>query len=769
MNNKLRTYFAAILFLLTVACFGQEPAIIPKPVQMENGEGHFTIDKETALHFQQGNKDLQAAAAYLTAAVQAVSGIKLSQKAKAGKRISLRLAKTADIGTEGYLLQVAPTAITLTANTKAGIFYGMQTLLQTLPAIRTNAPLLVPAMTVKDYPRFTWRGMHLDVSRHFFSPELVKQYIDLMAAYKMNTFHWHLSDDQGWRIEIKNYPKLTSVGAWRVDQTEKVWADRPQAKEGEKPTYGGYYTQEQVKEIVRYAAARSITIVPELDVPGHSAAAIAAYPALSCSQKPQLPMTGGNYTGVSSNLCPGNDSVYTFLQTVYGELMALFPSQYIHVGGDEVDKTAWKGCVKCQARMKREGLKNEEELQSYFIRRMEKIINAKGRKMIGWDEILEGGLAPSATVMSWRGEAGGIEAAKMGHNVVMTPGNPVYFDHYQGDPASEPIAFGGFNTLRSVYNYEPIPKELTAKEAGYVLGAQANLWAEFITTPSHVLYMVLPRMLALSEVVWSPKESRNWEGFNERLQTHFTSFEQKGLPHSKGNFKVEIKPVSQSGQLLAQLSTEAYKGEVYYTTDGSQPTMLSNRYTAPVPVTATMDLKAVTAVNGKVMSAIPSKQSFAVHKAIGRTVTYTHPISRYYMADGPNSLTDGIKGTEAVGKYWHGISGKDLVATIDLGSETSVQQISLGCLQAYRDWIMMPQWVSFEVSADGKKFTEVGRVANNIPVTEVSSVMKDFVASFPEQKARYVRVTAKVLEALPKGHSGEGKPAWLFADEIVVK
>ncbi|RYZ51710.1 MAG: beta-N-acetylhexosaminidase, partial [Chitinophagaceae bacterium] len=423
MNNKVRTFFAAGIFLLSVACFGQEPTIIPKPVQLERGEGHFTIDKGTSLIFPQGNKDLQAAAAYLTAAIHTVSGIRLSQQAKGGKRISLRLAKTAGIGEEGYLLQVAPSAITITANTKAGIFYGIQTLLQTLPAIRTNAPLLVPIMRVKDYPRFAWRGMHLDVSRHFFSPELVKQYIDLMAAYKMNTFHWHLSDDQGWRIEIKNYPKLTSVGAWRVDQNDKVWGDRPQAKEGEKPTYGGYYTQEQIKEIVRYAAARSITIVPELDVPGHSAAAIAAYPALSCAQKSQLPMTGGNYTGVSSNLCPGNDSVYTFLQTVYSELMSLFPSPYIHVGGDEVDKTAWKGCPKCQARMKKERLKNEEELQSYFIRRMEKIINAKERKMIGWDEILEGGLAPSATVMSWRGEAGGIEAAKMGHNVVMTPGN----------------------------------------------------------------------------------------------------------------------------------------------------------------------------------------------------------------------------------------------------------------------------------------------------------------------------------------------------------
>ena len=768
MKSARLSYWAG-LFLLPFLSFAQEVRLIPQPVSLQVKEGYFVMDKATTLVFPEGSKDLKAAAAFFSSAIQTVSGINLPFNAKTRKQIVLKLAPTAEIGNEGYLLSVTPASIAVTANTKAGIVYGLQTLLQTLPEIRTNAPLQVPAMTVKDYPRFGWRGMHLDVSRHFFSPALVKQYIDLMAAYKMNTFHWHLTDDQGWRIEINKYPKLTQVGAWRVDQNHKVWSDRPQAQPGEKPTYGGYYTQEQIKDIIRYAADRAITIVPELDVPGHSAAAIAAYPFLSCRQQTQLPMTGGNYNDISSNLCPGNDSVFTFLQNVYAEVIALFPSKYIHIGGDEVDKTAWKKCPKCQARMKAEGLKNEEELQSYFIKRMESFIVSKNRKMIGWDEILEGGLAPSAAVMSWRGEAGGIEAAKMHHNVVMTPGNPVYFDHYQGDPASEPVAIGGFNTLKKVYHYEPIPKELTAEESKYVLGAQANLWTEYVTTPSHVLYMVLPRMLALSEVVWSPKESRNWDDFNQRLQAHFTRLEQKGLPHSKGNFKVDIKPASQSGQLFAYLSTEAYKGDVYYTTDGSQPTLQSLRYTAPIPVESSMELKAVTAVNGKIMSAVPAQQSFVMHKAIGQTVRYTNPVSRYYMADGPNSLTDGVRGTEAVGKYWHGFSGRDLVATIDLGKETGVKSISLGCLQAYRDWIMMPQWVKFEVSGDGNAFTEVATVNNTVSQDEQASVIKEFTANFPEQKVRFVRVTAKVLNALPKGHSGEGKPAWIFADEIVVK
>jgi len=765
MIKKLFALLTAFLPLLLCA---QQPNIIPQPVSLQLNEGSFLIDNNTALKINTANKELKAAADFFSSYIKNISGKTLPLNAKKSKSIELKLAKTNDIGEEGYLLNVSPTSIVITANTKAGIIYAMQTLFQTLPAVRTNAPLQTPAMQVKDYPRFKWRGMHLDVSRHFFSPDLVKEYIDLMAAYKMNTFHWHLTDDQGWRIEIKKYPKLTQIGAWRVDETGKVWGQRPQAKEGEAASYGGYYTQEQIKDIIRYAAQRNITIVPEIEMPGHSAAAIASYPYLSCTQQPQLPMTGGNYTNISSNYCAGNDSVFLFLQNVLTEVINLFPSQYIHVGGDEVDKTSWKNCPKCQARIKAEKLKNEEELQSYFIKRMEKFLISKHRKMIGWDEILEGGLAPEATVMSWRGEAGGIEAAKMNHDVVMTPGNPVYFDHYQGDPATEPLAIGGFNTLKKVYSYEPVPKELNQDEAKYVLGAQANLWTEYITTAEHVEYMVLPRMLALAEVVWSPKETRDWNSFNERLQSQFKAFDQKGLHYSKGNFKVDIKPSSQNGQLFVTLSTEAYKGEVYYTTNGEQPTTQSKKYTVPIRIDSSLVLKAITVVDGKVMSGVPAQQSFVMHKAIGRNVSYTNAVSRYYTADGANSLTDGVRGTDAVGKYWHGFAGKDLIATIDLGEEKSINSISIGCLQHYRDWIMMPQWVRFEVSADGKNFTEIKTLSNPVSLDEQASIIKDFTAAFPEQKVQFVRVTAKALEALPKGHPGEGKPAWIFADEIVV-
>lgn len=764
---RLKKWILVLLISVPMMLSAQNPVIIPQPVSLQLTAGNFIIDGQTSVNFNKDDAALQQAALFFRTAIYDISGIKLPFHAGIKKIIELKFISDASLGDEGYLLHITPAGIQISANKKAGIIYGMQSLFQTLPAIRTNAALSIPCMDIKDYPRFKWRGMHLDVSRHFFGPEFVKEYINLLASYKMNTFHWHLVDDQGWRLEIKKYPLLTQVGAWRVDETDKVWGDRPQAKQGQAATYGGYYTQEQVKEIIKYAADRNVTIVPEIEMPGHVASAIAAYPALCCTQQPQLPLTGGNYTNMSSNYCAGNDSVFLFLQDVLTEVINLFPSKYIHIGGDEVDKEPWKKCPRCQARIKAEGLKNEEELQSYFVKRMEKFIISKGRKMIGWDEILEGGLAPEATVMSWRGEAGGIQAAKMGHDVVMTPGSPLYFDNYQAGPEGEPLAIGGMNTLKKVYDYDPVPKELDATQAKYILGAQANIWAEFITTPAHVEYMLLPRMLALAEVDWSPKEKRNWQNFNERLQTHFRKFEQRGINYCAGNFTVNIKPISQNGKLSVALSTEALNGEIYYTIDGSLPTKESLKYTTPVSITSSATVKAVTVLNGKLMGLKPAEQSFVMHKAIGKDVIYTNPVSKYYMADGPNSLTDGIRGTSAVNKYWHGFSGKDMIATIDLGQEKEISSISLGCLQHYRDWIFMPSAVKFEISLDGKTFTTVQTVTNTVPVDEKASVIKDFTATFAASKTRFVRVTA-TNTVCPKGHPGEGKPAWIFADELMV-
>lgn len=767
----LKSFIAFFLFLTPCYLFAQPAVnIIPAPVSLSVHEGQFFLDQNTALKFDTNNKDLFHAATFFNAYIKNISGETLPVNTSTKKSISLQIKKIDNIGDEGYILKVTPEAIQITANTKTGIVYGMQTLFQTLPHIRTNATLKIPCMEILDYPQFKWRGMHLDVCRHFFSPDMVKEYIDLMAMYKFNTFHWHLTDDQGWRIEIKKYPKLTSVGAWRADRSGIPWNESQPTQPGEATNYGGYYTQDQIREIVAYAAERNITIVPEIEMPGHSAAAIAAYPWLSCSQQPQLTITGGVYPpSFQTSFCPSNDSVYLFLENVLTEVMQLFPSKYIHVGGDEVDKTPWKNDPRCQAFMKKMGYTNEEQLQSYLIQRMEKFLMNHGRKLIGWDEILEGGLAPEATVMSWRGESGGIQAAKMKHDVVMTPGKPLYFDHYQAGPEGEPLAIGGFNSLKMVYDYYPVPKVLGAEFSKYVLGAQANIWAEFISTVQHLEYMALPRMLALSEVVWSSEKNKNFGNFYQRLQQHFKWFDQKGINYSKGNFKVAIQPISRDGKLYVQLSSEIPGASIYYTLDGSEPGIGNIKYEQPVQIQASTILKAVTVVNDKVMGMKAAEQSFVMHKALGKNVVYATPVSRYYMADGPNSLTDGVRGTFAVGKYWHGFSGNDLVATIDLGEETLVQKITLGCLQNYRDWIFLPQSVTYEISIDGKNFINVGTVNNNISPDEKNPVIKNFTANFSAQHARYIRVTAKNLGECPKGHPGEGKTAWLFADEIIVE
>jgi hexosaminidase len=370
--------------------------------------------------------------------------------------------------------------------------------------------------------------------------------------------------------------------------------------------------------------------------------------------------------------------------------------------------------------------------------------------------------------MSWRGESGGIQAAKMHHDVVMTPGTPLYFDHYQAGPAGEPLAIGGFNTLKMVYDYYPVPKELDSSEAKYVLGAQANVWTEFIASREHLEYMVLPRMLALSEVLWTPKTEKNYVDFYNRLQNQFKAFDEKGFHYCRGNFTVAIKPTSENGKLFVTLSSEIPDAQIYYTINETDPDGTSNKYENPISIDSSVTLKAVVIINGKVMGVKPAEQKFVMHKAVGKNVTYTNAVSKYYPADGPNTLTDGVRGTTAVNKYWHGLQGKDLIATIDMGVETSIQNITIGCLQRYADWIFLPQTVTFEISNDGTNFTDLGTVKNTIPTDEKSPVVTDFRLNFRVQKARYIRVTAKNLGVCPKGHPGEGKPAWIFADEIMV-
>lgn len=496
------------------------------------------------------NAEQEAIAGQLASMFEKAAGWKpqvIVAESKGINQVSFKTVPT--MADEAYSIVVLKNSISIKAAKPAGFFYAIQTLRQLLPAqIENNAKhekvdWLVPVITISDGPAFKWRGYMLDVSRHFFPKEDVLRMIDNLSLHKINVFHLHLVDANGWRIEIKKYPKLTEVGAWRVNREDKPWGSRPKQEPGEKATYGGFYTQEDIKEMVAYAQSRFITIVPEIEMPAHVTSALAAYPQFSCSGGPYTVLPGGTWP-MTDIYCAGNDSTFGFLEDVLSEVIDLFPSKYIHVGGDEATKTSWEKCPKCQKRIKTEGLKNEGELQSYFIKRIEKFINSKDRVLLGWDEILEGGLPPKATVMSWRGTQGGIDAAKQGHDVVMTPEEPCYFDHYQGPKDQEPPAIGGFNPLSEVYKFNPVPKELDAEAAKHILGGQANLWSEFVPNVKHAEYMTFPRIAALSEALWSPKEVHNWDNFLHRIALFEKRYDLMGINYSRSASK--MAPQSQS-------------------------------------------------------------------------------------------------------------------------------------------------------------------------------------------------------------------------------
>lgn len=510
-------------------------SIIPQPSSIVPGVGTFRIDGRTRVVVSEDNAAVLRVARMFTDGWTRASGVPLplEQAATTEMRPSIvfRVDTTlhAALGLEGYRLRVTPESVVLLAATPNGLFYASQTLRQLLPpeayaaAPAGDVEWKIPCVSIEDIPRFSWRGMMLDVSRHFFDKEFVKHYIDLLAMHKMNVFHWHLADDQGWRIEIKRYPRLASVGAWRVDREKDPWENRARQMVGETATYGGYYTQDDIREVVAYARDRFVTVVPEIEMPAHCVAALAAYPEFSCTGGPFTVLPGG-YWPCSDIYCAGKDSTFEFLKDVLGEVCALFPSPFVHIGGDEADKTNWKKCPMCQARIKAEGLKNEGELQSYFIRRIERYLLRQGKRLIGWDEILEGGLAPQATVMSWRGIEGGIAAAKEGHDVVMSPTSNCYFDYSQAETGPE-SGIGSYLPLENVYAYEPIPSVLDSTERKHILGAQANLWTEYVPTVEHAEYMVLPRMSALAEVVWSNAGRRDYKDFLRRLELQYHRFD----------------------------------------------------------------------------------------------------------------------------------------------------------------------------------------------------------------------------------------------------
>ena len=585
--------------------------LIPVPVAVSEKTGVFVLKNNFSISVT-GNDDAMNVAKQTLAALSAPTGYKGSIKQGSGGNIQLVLLSAADntIGNEGYKLSVTPKNISISANKAAGLFYGMQTLLQLLPpsieskTAVANAVWTIPCVDIMDQPRFGWRGLMFDVSRHFFTKAEVKQFIDDMVKYKYNLLHWHLTDDEGWRIEIKSLPKLTEVGAWRVNREGK-WGNTGNPFPNEPKTYGGFYTQDDIREVIQYAKERFVTILPEVDVPGHSLAALASYPELSCTPGPYEVGSGarfmnwfrGGHEGIIDNtLCPANEKVYEFLDKVFTEVAQLFPFEYIHMGGDETAKNFWAENEQIKALMQKENLKDLNEVQSYFVKRVEKIVNAKGKKLIGWDEILEGGLAPSAAVMSWRGMKGGITAAKMGHPVVMTPYDYAYLDYIQGEPSVEPPVYATLR-LNKAYQFDPVPEGVDPK---LILGGQGNLWTEQLLRYRSVQYMMWPRGLALAECLWSPKEKKNWNDFASRVENQFPRMDVAGIRYARSMYDPIITVKDFKGSPEVTMSTEIEGINIYYSIDESIPDNYFPQYSKPIVIPAdAAHLKVITYKDGK--------------------------------------------------------------------------------------------------------------------------------------------------------------------------
>ena len=740
--------------------------IIPKPTQTLIKTGVFEFTKDTKFVV---NDDFQKGAVNaLATQFEVAAGWKPEMVTKAPMRNFVQFKTDPNLKNEGYILDVNPNSIIISAKEKVGFLYGLESVRQLLPeAIEskfaiTTAKWQIPSVTITDEPRFKWRGLMLDVSRHFFDKNYILATIDRLAMHKMNVLHLHLVDDQGWRIEIKKYPKLTEIGAWRVDQENTSWNARLTTNPDEKGTYGGFFTQDELREIVKYAATKGVEIIPEIEMPAHVSSAIASYPELACFNQ-RIGVPSGGVWPLTDIYCAGKETTFEFLQDVIDEVITVFPSKYIHIGGDEATKTNWEKCPHCQKRMKDNGLKDTHELQSYFVKRMEKYINSKGKKVIGWDEILEGGLAPDATVMSWRGTKGGTEAAHQGHDVIMTPETPCYFNFYQGPQNEEPLAFDAYNPLNEVYKFDPVVSTMTPQEAAHVLGGQANLWAEHIAAPKDSEYMIFPRLAALSETLWSPKEKRDWNDFTARLFPMLKRYDYLGINYAKSAYLVKASSTADlaNKQIKVELKNEFPNPDIRYVLGNQSINHHAVKYTSPIEFKETTIIKASLFQDEK-----PVGKTFTdtiiFHKAVAHKVKYLTPFNQNYKGDA-NTMVNTIRGSKNFHDgQWQAWLVNDMELVIDLEKQESIEQVMVGALESQGAGVNFPTEVKVLISNDGIYYKQVGKAVRSYAVNPVPE-LKDFKINFQKQNVRYVKVVAVNLKKSPKGES-----SWLFVDEIVV-
>ena len=773
MNPRLFWIIAAT-FLCSCASGGktetEDCPILPRPQQVDRQQGEYVMRGEQTVAFPDSSAGAHTVFRYLSEALRP-AGISLKQVAPEVKA-SIRWSFSDQLAEEAYTLTITPEAISICSSPSAkGLFYGVQSLLQLLPPSAWDTKqkpaesYQLPAMNLTDAPRFAYRGAMMDVGRNFLPKEAVLKMLDLMAFYKLNRFHFHLTDDQGWRIEIKKYPRLTEKGAYRK-QTQVGHCDYYFPRRYDGIEKRGFYTQDEIREIVRYAADRFITVIPEIEMPGHSSAALACYPELSCGLGKTY-VVRDYYDVFDEVYCP-KEHTFRFLEDVLTEVIDLFPSHYIHIGGDECPKKAWKKCSHCQALMKQLNLPDESALQSWFIHRIEKFVNSRGRDIIGWDEILEGGLAPRATVMSWRGEAGGIEAARQQHSVIMTPGEYCYFDFYQEDPEEAPLAIGGYLPLDKVYSYNPLPGELTAEEQKYIIGVQANIWGEYIQTPDYFEYMTFPRLIAMSEVQWTQPERKDFASFARRLDREFERLGYRGVNACRHFYNVLIEGgwKEEKKNFEVDLHTLCPDADIRYAIGDSVITPSSARYEHPIVLTEEATVYAQAFRQGKPLGNV-TRRTFAVNKATGCRYACT-PAAEWEYTQEDTGLTDGVRGYAKNLRCWGRLGQDTARVTLTLHQTDTLQEVRFASVWRPANELWPPRAVRVSVSTDGQQFTTVGEQALTYDFSPTEGTRYPVTIHFSPVKAAYLQVEWLPTERCPKGYFNEGNPCKLAIDELEV-